>query len=253
MARVQSSTPGGGVDWQFRCDAPTSGPPPLCTHVNHGMESDDPAVAAMHLAYAATFDPSVYVMCAPRAGCPRSGHHVSHGTRAAARAATCEFCSPPPPTAPPSGVAFVASAAGVRALQRKHAPAAISAAHDAALAATARWCATSDVYRKMPRTPLRGTAVGICPAARPVLFLMLDRTLAYADHFPPTDDRSYGAEGAVCVFAGLLLRSYLSSSPAVVRKLAKRSRAALAIQALDTADLGMVSDAAAAHFSSILK
>eukprot|EP00873_Tetraselmis_striata_P035150 jgi/Tetstr1/455414/TSEL_042246.t1 len=49
-----------------------------------------------------------------------------------------------------------------------------------------------------------------------------DRTLAYADRFPPTDDRSYGAEGAVCVFAGLLLRPYPSSSPAVVRKLAER-------------------------------
>eukprot|EP00873_Tetraselmis_striata_P012446 jgi/Tetstr1/432710/TSEL_022077.t1 len=74
----------------------------------------------------------------------------------------------------------------------------------------------------MPRTPLRGTAVGVCPAARPVLFPLLDRTLAYADRFPPTDDRSYGAEGAVCVFAGLLLRPYPSSSPAVVRKLAER-------------------------------
>eukprot|EP00873_Tetraselmis_striata_P001538 jgi/Tetstr1/421802/TSEL_012705.t1 len=74
----------------------------------------------------------------------------------------------------------------------------------------------------MPRTPLRGTAVGVCPAARPVLFPLLDRTLAYADRFPPTDDRSYGAEGSVCVFAGLLLRPYPSSSPAVVRKLAER-------------------------------
>eukprot|EP00873_Tetraselmis_striata_P001130 jgi/Tetstr1/421394/TSEL_001162.t1 len=102
------------------------------------MESDDPAVAAMHLTYAATFDPYVYVRCAPRAGCPRSGHHVFHGAPAAARAATCEFCSPPPPTAPPPGVALPASAAGVRALQRQYASAAASAAHDAALAATAR-------------------------------------------------------------------------------------------------------------------
>eukprot|EP00873_Tetraselmis_striata_P039301 jgi/Tetstr1/459565/TSEL_004930.t1 len=146
MARVQSSTPGGGVDWQFRCCDVGCGrtyrrPADLCTHVNHGMRSDDPAVAAMHLAYAATFDPSVYVR---------------------------------------------------------------------------------DVYRKMPRTPLRGTAVGVCPAARHVLFSLLDRMLAYADRFPPTDDRSYGAEGAVCVFAGLLLRPYPSSSPAVVRKLAER-------------------------------
>eukprot|EP00873_Tetraselmis_striata_P013904 jgi/Tetstr1/434168/TSEL_002492.t1 len=227
MARVQSSTPGGGVEWQFRCCDGGCGrtyrrPAPLCTHLNHGMESDDPEVAAMHLAYATTFDPSVYLRCVPRDGCPRSGHHVFHGAQAAARAATCQFYSPPPPTAPPPGVALPASAAGVRALQRQHAPALASAAHDAALAATARWCATSDVYRKMPRTPLRGTAVGVCPAARHVLFPLLDRTLAYADRFPPTDDRSYGAEGAVCVFAGLLLRPYPSSSPAVVRKLAER-------------------------------
>eukprot|EP00873_Tetraselmis_striata_P039039 jgi/Tetstr1/459303/TSEL_004698.t1 len=227
MARVQSSTPGGGVDWQFRCCDGGCGrtyrrPAPLCTHANHGMESDDPEVVAMHLAYATTFDPSVYLRCVPRDGCPRSGHHVFHGAQAAARAATCQFCSPPPPTAPPPGVALPASAAGVRALQRQHAPAAASAAHDAALAATAQRCVTSDVYRKMPRTPLRGTAVGVCPAARHVLFPLLDRTLAYADRFPPTDDRSYGAEGAVCVFAGLLLRPYPSSSPAVVRKLAER-------------------------------
>eukprot|EP00873_Tetraselmis_striata_P015071 jgi/Tetstr1/435335/TSEL_024253.t1 len=67
MARVQSSTPGGAVEWQFRCcDGGGCGrtyqrPAPMCTHVNHGMESDDPAVAALHLAYAATFAPSVYV------------------------------------------------------------------------------------------------------------------------------------------------------------------------------------------------
>eukprot|EP00873_Tetraselmis_striata_P034966 jgi/Tetstr1/455230/TSEL_042077.t1 len=66
MARVQSSTPGGGVDWQFRCCDGGCGrtyrrPAPLCTHVNHGMESDDPEVAAMHLAYATTFDPYVYL------------------------------------------------------------------------------------------------------------------------------------------------------------------------------------------------
>eukprot|EP00873_Tetraselmis_striata_P011369 jgi/Tetstr1/431633/TSEL_021163.t1 len=87
----------------------------------------------MHLAYDATFDPSVYVRCAPRAGCPGSGHHVFHGAQAAARAATCEFCSPAPPAAPPPGVALPASAAGVRALQRQHAPDASSAAHDAAV------------------------------------------------------------------------------------------------------------------------
>eukprot|EP00873_Tetraselmis_striata_P014007 jgi/Tetstr1/434271/TSEL_023378.t1 len=125
------------------------------------MESDDPAVAAMHLAYAATFDPSVYVRCAPRAGCPRSGHHVFHGVRAAARTATYEFCNPPPPTDLPPGVALPASAIGVRALQRQHAPAAASAAHDAALVATARWCATNDVYRKMPRTPLRASSPAV--------------------------------------------------------------------------------------------
>eukprot|EP00873_Tetraselmis_striata_P026822 jgi/Tetstr1/447086/TSEL_034524.t1 len=66
MARVQSSTPGGGVDWQFRCCDGSCGrtyqrPAPMCTHVNYGMEFEDPEVAAMHLAYAATFDPSVYV------------------------------------------------------------------------------------------------------------------------------------------------------------------------------------------------
>eukprot|EP00873_Tetraselmis_striata_P014030 jgi/Tetstr1/434294/TSEL_023401.t1 len=161
------------------------------------MESDDPAVAAMHLAYAATFDPSVYVRWRAGAAAPR---------------------------------------------------------------ATARWCATSDVYRKMPRTPRRGTVVGVYPAARPVLFSMLDRTLRYADRFPLTDDRSDGAEGAVRVFAGLLLRPYPSSSPAVVRKLAERrvrlreagdvvragfSELRRGRHALNTADLGMVFDAVA--------
>eukprot|EP00873_Tetraselmis_striata_P018118 jgi/Tetstr1/438382/TSEL_026948.t1 len=69
----------------------------MCTHVNHGMESDDPAVAAMYLAYAATFDPSVYVRCAPATSrLPALGHHVFHGAQAAARAATSEFCGPPP-------------------------------------------------------------------------------------------------------------------------------------------------------------
>eukprot|EP00873_Tetraselmis_striata_P044161 jgi/Tetstr1/464425/TSEL_009217.t1 len=141
MARVQSSTPGGGVDWQFRCCDGGCGrtyrrPAPLCTHVNHGMESDDPEVAAMHLAYATTFDPFVYL----------------------------------------------------------------------------RWRAGASTRRLLPQ-PL------MMPLSRPPLG---DRTLAYADRFPPTDDRSYGAEGAVCVFAGLLLRPYPSSSPAVVRKLAER-------------------------------
>eukprot|EP00873_Tetraselmis_striata_P018360 jgi/Tetstr1/438624/TSEL_027175.t1 len=49
--------------------------------------------------------------------------------------------------------------AGVRALQRQHAPAAASAAHDAALAATARWCATSGVYRKMPHAHRRAATL----------------------------------------------------------------------------------------------
>eukprot|EP00873_Tetraselmis_striata_P006631 jgi/Tetstr1/426895/TSEL_017108.t1 len=164
--------------------APTTGPPPLCTHVNHEMESDDPAVAAMHLAYAATFDPSC--MCgAPHepAARARATTHVFHGARAAARAATCEFCKPPPTTAPPPGVALPASAAGASTL------------------------------RLLPQPPMM-------PPSR--LPLGADRTLAYADRFPPTDDRSYMAEGAVCVFAGLLLRPYPSISPAAVRKLAKR-------------------------------
>eukprot|EP00873_Tetraselmis_striata_P036930 jgi/Tetstr1/457194/TSEL_043843.t1 len=64
MARVQSSTPGGGVDWQFWCCDGGRGctyqrPGPLCTHLDHGMESDVPAVATMHLACAETFDPTV--------------------------------------------------------------------------------------------------------------------------------------------------------------------------------------------------
>eukprot|EP00873_Tetraselmis_striata_P019798 jgi/Tetstr1/440062/TSEL_028421.t1 len=145
MARVQSSTLGGGVGWQFRCCDGGCGrtyrrPAPLCTHVNHGMESDDPEVAAMHLAYAATFDPYVYL-----------------------RARTRRLLHQPP-------------------------------------------------MMPLSRPPL---------SARSVLFPLLDRTLAYADRFPPTDDRSYGAEGAVCVFAGLLLRPYPSSSPAVLRKFAE--------------------------------
>eukprot|EP00873_Tetraselmis_striata_P033052 jgi/Tetstr1/453316/TSEL_040307.t1 len=128
----------------------------------------------------------------------------------------------------PAGAAVVVAArrcdgaAGVRAPQRQHAPGAASAAHDATLVATARWCANRDVYRMMPRTPLRGTVLGVCRAGRLVLFPLLHRTLAYDDRLPPTDDRSYGAEGVVCVFAGLLLRPYPSSSPALVRKLAER-------------------------------
>eukprot|EP00873_Tetraselmis_striata_P004025 jgi/Tetstr1/424289/TSEL_014857.t1 len=154
MARVQSSTPGGGVDWQFRCCDGGCGrtyrrPAPLCMHVNHGMDSDDPEVAAMHLAYATTFDPFVYL-----------------------RWMACGRCS-----------------------------------------ASTRRLLPQPLMMPLSRPPL---------GARPVLFPLPDRTLAYADRFPPTDDRSYGAEGAVCVFAGLLLRPYPSSSPAVVRKLAER-------------------------------
>eukprot|EP00873_Tetraselmis_striata_P001537 jgi/Tetstr1/421801/TSEL_012704.t1 len=179
MAR---ETSGGGVDWQFRCCDGGCGrtyqrPAPMCTHMDHMMESNVPAVAAMHLEYAATFDPFVYLRCAPRAGCPRSGHRVFLGARA---------------TAP-----------GVRALQRQHSPVAASAAHDATLAGTARWCANRDVYRMMPSTPPRGTAVGVYPAARSSLFPLLDRTLDYADRFPPANDRSYMAQGAVYVFAEL--------------------------------------------------
>eukprot|EP00873_Tetraselmis_striata_P021721 jgi/Tetstr1/441985/TSEL_003135.t1 len=112
-------------------------PAPVSTHVNHGMESDDPAVAAMHLACAATFDPSVYLACG----------RCSASTR-----------------------------------------------------------------RLLPQLPMM-------PPSRPPLG---DRTLAYADSSTPIDDRSYGAEGDVYVFAELLLRPYPSSSPAFVRNLAER-------------------------------
>eukprot|EP00873_Tetraselmis_striata_P007024 jgi/Tetstr1/427288/TSEL_017457.t1 len=116
------------------------------------MESDDPEVAAMHLAYAETFDPSVY-----------------H--------------------------------AGVRALQRQHAPVAASAAHDAALAATARWCATSDVYRKMP----------------------------------------WGADAAADGVPPAVVDAHRRAAKLTAVQELRRAR-----HALDTADLGMVSDAAAA-------
>eukprot|EP00873_Tetraselmis_striata_P005307 jgi/Tetstr1/425571/TSEL_015994.t1 len=98
-----------------------------------------------------------WVRCgAPHEPTARAWATVFHGALAAARAATCEFCRPPSHGIAPRGVALPASAPGVRALQREHAPAAASAAHDAALEATARCCATRDVYRMMPRTPLRG-------------------------------------------------------------------------------------------------
>eukprot|EP00873_Tetraselmis_striata_P038129 jgi/Tetstr1/458393/TSEL_044831.t1 len=181
----------------------------------------------MHLAYVATFDPSVYVRCAPRAGCPRSGHHVFHGAPAAARAATCEFCSP--------------------LLPRLRPPVWLSRRRELACGR----CIANSTRRLLPQPPMM-------PPSRPPLG---DRTLAYTDRFPPTDDRSHGAEGDGCVFAGLLLRPYPSNSPAVVRKLAERrvrlweagdavragfSEPRRARQVLDTPDLGMVSDAAAA-------
>eukprot|EP00873_Tetraselmis_striata_P016888 jgi/Tetstr1/437152/TSEL_025912.t1 len=66
--------------------------------------------------------------------------------------------------------------AGVRALRRQHyAPIADATDHDAALAATARWCASRNVYRMLSRAPLRCTVVGVCPTARPILFPLLDR------------------------------------------------------------------------------
>eukprot|EP00873_Tetraselmis_striata_P013171 jgi/Tetstr1/433435/TSEL_022709.t1 len=138
---------------------------PLCTYVNHGMESDDPAVAAMHLAYAATFDPSVYV-------CWRAGG-------AAPTRAGC--CLMMPPSRLPLGGALPTMSTA--------------------------------------RCPVRCFGVRLSVS---VLRLGLDRTLAYVVRFPPTDDRSFGAEGAVCVFAGLLLQPYPSNSPALVRKLTER-------------------------------
>eukprot|EP00873_Tetraselmis_striata_P040102 jgi/Tetstr1/460366/TSEL_005665.t1 len=247
------------------------------------MESDDPEVAPMHLAYAATFDPSVYVRCVPRDGCPRSGHHVFHGAQAAARAATCEFCTPPPPTAPPPGVALPASAAGVRALQRQHAPAAASAAHDAALAATARWCATSDVYRKMPPPAVvrklaerrvrlweAGDAVraGFSVCGMQQLWREsrdgseLHNYQMEAGELPTTTSRSArrrkrrrsararaafaeaaegGADAAADGVPPAVVDAHRRAAKLTAVQELRRAR-----QALDTADLGMVSDAAAA-------
>eukprot|EP00873_Tetraselmis_striata_P001367 jgi/Tetstr1/421631/TSEL_012572.t1 len=276
MARVQSSTPGGGVDWQFRCCDGGCGrtyrrPAPLCTHVNHGMESDDPEVAAMHLAYATTFDPSVYLRCVPRDGCPRSGHHVFHGAQAAARAATCQFCSPPPPTAPPPGVALPASAAGVRALQRQHAPAPASAAHDAALAATARCPA---VVRKLAERRVRlweaGDAVraGFSVCGMQQLWREsrdgseLHNYQMEAGELPTTTSRSArrrkrrrsararaaaaeaaegGADAAADGVPPAVVDAHRRAAKLTAVQELRRAR-----QALDTADLGMVSDAAAA-------
>eukprot|EP00873_Tetraselmis_striata_P019261 jgi/Tetstr1/439525/TSEL_027954.t1 len=133
------------------------------------MESDDPEVAAMHLAYATTFDP--FCVSALAAGAARKSRRLLPQPLMM------------PLSRPPLGGAL-----------------------------------TSDVYRKMPRTPLRGTAVGVLSRSSACPLPLLDRTLAYADRFPPTDDRS--------------------------------SCAALS-QALDTADSGMVSDAAAALLPSI--
>eukprot|EP00873_Tetraselmis_striata_P039513 jgi/Tetstr1/459777/TSEL_005130.t1 len=269
MARVQSSTPGSGVDWQFRCCDDSCGctyqrPAPVCTHMNHGMESDDPAVAAMHLAYAATFDPSVYVRCAPRAGCPRSGHHVFHGARAAARAATCEFCSPPPPTALPPGVALPASAAGVRALHLQHAPTVASAAHDPALAATSRWCATRDIYRMMPRTPLRGFSVcgmqqlwresrdgselhnyqmeaGELPAGTSRSARRRKRRRSARARAASAEAAEGGADAAADGLLPAVEDAHRRAAKLTAVQELRRGR-----WALDTADLGMMSDAAAA-------
>eukprot|EP00873_Tetraselmis_striata_P025552 jgi/Tetstr1/445816/TSEL_033457.t1 len=189
------------------------------------MESGDPAVAAMHPSYAATFDPSVYVRCAPRAGCPRSGHHVFHGARAAARAATCEFCNPPPPsTAPPPGVALPASAAGMRALQRQHALAAASAAHDAALAATARCCAE-----------IGGAASEAGDAVR-AGFSVCGMPQLWRGSRDVSELHNYHMEAGE-----LPADSHRRAAKLTVVQELHRAR-----QALDTADLGMVSDAAAA-------
>eukprot|EP00873_Tetraselmis_striata_P040622 jgi/Tetstr1/460886/TSEL_006043.t1 len=99
MARVQSSTPGGSIDWQFRCCNGSCGrtyqrPGPLCTHVNHGMELDVPAVAAMHLAYAATFDPSVYRQQLACGRCNSSQHGApAAASDDAAFASTARWCA----------------------------------------------------------------------------------------------------------------------------------------------------------------
>eukprot|EP00873_Tetraselmis_striata_P023247 jgi/Tetstr1/443511/TSEL_031515.t1 len=235
------------------------------------MESDDPEVSAMHLAYAATFDPSVYLRCVPRDDCPRSGHHVFHGARAAARAAICEFCSPPPPTGPPPGVALPASAAGVRALERKHAPAAASAAQDAALAATARCPA---VVRKLAERRVRlweaGDAVraGFSVGGMQQLWrewrdgCELHNYQMEAGELPTTTSRSARrrkrrrsararAASAEAAEGGANAAAY-GVPPAVVdahrraAKLTAVQKLRRARRALDTADLGMVSNAAAA-------
>eukprot|EP00873_Tetraselmis_striata_P000225 jgi/Tetstr1/420489/TSEL_011602.t1 len=115
------------------------------------MESD--GVESMHLDYAATFDPSVYLACG------------------LCSASTRRLMSQPP-TMPP-------------------------------LAATARWCANRDVYRMMPRTPLREATEGGADAA--------------ADEVPPAVVDAH-------------------------RRAAKLTAAQRARQALDTADLEHIRD-----------
>eukprot|EP00873_Tetraselmis_striata_P037391 jgi/Tetstr1/457655/TSEL_004236.t1 len=87
----------------------------LCTHVNHWMESDDPAVAAMHLAYAATFDPSVYMLTAVQElRCARQAlvtADLGMVSDAAAALSVLEALHPPlaptdPEYSPPDGTVF---------------------------------------------------------------------------------------------------------------------------------------------------
>eukprot|EP00873_Tetraselmis_striata_P039973 jgi/Tetstr1/460237/TSEL_000473.t1 len=110
--------------------------------------------------------------CAPLAGCRGSGHHVFHGAQAAARAATCEFCSPLlPPLRPPVWLSR-RRPTGVRPLQRQDAPSAASAGHDAALAATARRsCAAARqalAIADLARYGVRRRCGAPCPLSPPI-------------------------------------------------------------------------------------
>eukprot|EP00873_Tetraselmis_striata_P005013 jgi/Tetstr1/425277/TSEL_015729.t1 len=174
------------------------------------MESDDPAVAAMHLAYAATFDPSV---CVCALACGR-------------RSANLRRLLPQPPMMPPSRPR------------------------------TARWCATRDVYRMMPRTPLREAAEGgagaaadgvppaVVDAHRRAAKLTAVQELRRARHALDTADLEAAEGGAGAAADGV--------PPAVVdahrraAKLTAVQELRRARHALDTADLGIVPDAAAA-------
>eukprot|EP00873_Tetraselmis_striata_P001849 jgi/Tetstr1/422113/TSEL_012970.t1 len=124
---------------------------------------------------------------------------------------------------------WLAPWAGARALQRQHAPAAAAAAHDATLAATARWCANHDVYRKLCRTPLRVPADG------------------------RTRRRSARARAAFAEAAEVGADAAADKVPPAVVDVHHRAAKLTAVQkprrdgqALDTADLGVVSDAAMA-------